>query len=106
MLEWQWKRFEELSREELYEALSLRCAVFVVEQRSPYLEPDRGRGLGEQLIKRSLERLGALYPGAPVRISAQVRQQPFYERFGFHIAGKVYDGSGVPHMEMLRPSSE
>ena len=34
------KRFSELSREELYELLALRQAVFVVEQHCPYLDAD------------------------------------------------------------------
>jgi len=34
------KRYEELTREELYEILKLRVQVFVVEQACPYLEVD------------------------------------------------------------------
>ena len=34
------KRFGELTRDELYEILRVRVAVFVVEQRCPYQEPD------------------------------------------------------------------
>jgi ElaA protein len=40
-----WRRFEELSLDELYDALALRAEVFVAEQRSPYLDVDgRDRG--------------------------------------------------------------
>ena len=38
-LSWTWKRFEALSLDELYDALALRCRVFVLEQ-GPYLDPD------------------------------------------------------------------
>jgi len=38
-LAWTWKRFEALSLDELYDALALRCRVFVLEQ-GPYLDPD------------------------------------------------------------------
>jgi len=38
-LAWTWKRFEALSLDELYDALALRCRVFVLEQ-GPYLGPD------------------------------------------------------------------
>jgi ElaA protein len=38
-LAWTWKRFGALSLDELYDALALRCRVFVLEQ-GPYLDPD------------------------------------------------------------------
>lgn len=38
-LAWSWKRFEALSLDELYDALALRCRVFVLEQGA-YLDPD------------------------------------------------------------------
>ena len=34
------KKFEELTKKELYEVLKARCRVFVVEQTCPYLDPD------------------------------------------------------------------
>ncbi|RJS27249.1 GNAT family N-acetyltransferase [Corallococcus sp. H22C18031201] len=40
MVRWQWKTFSELTVEELYDVLALRSRVFVVEQRSIYLDPD------------------------------------------------------------------
>lgn len=36
---WLWCRFGELGVEHLYDALALRCRVFVLEQ-GPYLDPD------------------------------------------------------------------
>lgn len=38
-LRWTWARFHELSVDDLYDALQLRCRVFVLEQ-GPYLDPD------------------------------------------------------------------
>ena len=38
-LSWTWKRFEALSLDELYDALALRCRVFILEQ-GPYQDPD------------------------------------------------------------------
>lgn len=38
-LAWTWKRFEALSLDELYDALALRCRVFILEQGA-YLDPD------------------------------------------------------------------
>jgi ElaA protein len=37
---WQWSRFSELSPEDLYAALQLREAVFIVEQQCPYNDAD------------------------------------------------------------------
>ena len=36
---WNWSRFGELGVDNLYDALALRCRVFVLEQ-GPYLDPD------------------------------------------------------------------
>lgn len=38
-MNWTWSRFEELGVENLYDALALRCRVFVLEQ-GPYQDPD------------------------------------------------------------------
>ena len=39
-LVWKVSRFEELTINELYEILHLRCKIFVVEQDAPYLDTD------------------------------------------------------------------
>ena len=38
-MNWQWQRFAELGVDNLYDALALRCRVFVLEQGA-YLDPD------------------------------------------------------------------
>jgi ElaA protein len=38
-MNWRWHRFAELGVDNLYDALQLRCRVFVLEQ-GPYLDPD------------------------------------------------------------------
>lgn len=38
-MNWTWQRFAELGVDNLYDALALRCRVFVLEQ-GPYLDPD------------------------------------------------------------------
>lgn len=40
LLQWTWLAWSELGREDLYDALALRSAVFSVEQRCAYLDPD------------------------------------------------------------------
>lgn len=39
-LHWLWSRLESLSVDALYDALALRCRVFVVEQQCAYQDPD------------------------------------------------------------------
>lgn len=39
MLAWQWLRYAELGLDDLYDALALRCRVFILEQGA-YLDPD------------------------------------------------------------------
>jgi ElaA protein len=38
-MRWTWTRFEGLSLDDLYDALALRCRVFILEQ-GPYQDPD------------------------------------------------------------------
>jgi ElaA protein len=38
-MHWAWSRFAELGVDNLYDALALRCRVFILEQ-GPYLDPD------------------------------------------------------------------
>ncbi|MCK5571936.1 MAG: GNAT family N-acetyltransferase, partial [Bacteroidetes bacterium] len=39
-MDWQWRRYQDLSLDELYAILALRQSVFVVEQQSLFLDPD------------------------------------------------------------------
>jgi ElaA protein len=39
-LRFQWSKFHELSAVQVYRILAVRCAVFIVEQSSAYLDPD------------------------------------------------------------------
>ena len=40
LLSWHCQPFDRLDRRDLYALLQLRCAVFIVEQNCPYLDPD------------------------------------------------------------------
>ena len=39
-LSWEWNSFSELDRDKLYEILKFRQEIFVVEQKSWYLDAD------------------------------------------------------------------
>ncbi|UKI04919.1 MULTISPECIES: GNAT family N-acetyltransferase [Variovorax] len=63
----------------------------------------RGQGLGQELLTRGLAHAGALWPGAALRIGAQLYLRKFYASFGFVEVGEPYDEDGIPHIEMLLP---
>jgi ElaA protein len=62
----------------------------------------RGRGLGRELMIRSLALVGAIWPGVGVRIAAQTRLEAFYVSLGFVAIGLPYLEDGIDHTEMLR----
>lgn len=50
MIDWQDLHHSELTVPQLYALLKLRCAVFVVEQRCPYLDVDGDDLVGDNRI--------------------------------------------------------
>ncbi|KAB0635985.1 GNAT family N-acetyltransferase [Burkholderia latens] len=64
--------------------------------------PFRGAGLGNTLISRALEHIGAQWPGAQVSLHAQAHLQRFYGAFGFTPSSDVHDEDGIPHVWMTR----
>lgn len=61
----------------------------------------RGKGLGVELMERSIANCVALYPNQPIRIGAQAHLQKFYGSLGFVSQGDIYDEDGIPHIEMV-----
>ena len=61
ILQWSWKSFDQLTKHELYELLSFRQSIFIVEQQSWYQDTD---GLDEDsqhlLVKDKKELIGYL----------------------------------------------
>ncbi len=147
-MEWSCRSYAELTLADLYDALALRAAVFVVEQRAAYQDLDgndqrcrhvfvrepggamlayarvvpaglifteasvgrvvcasaaRGRGLGREVVARSLAELERWLGPQAVRISAQRYLTEFYRGFAFGEASEEYLEDGIPHVEMLRP---
>lgn len=64
--------------------------------------PARKRGLGRALVHRGIQVVDERFPGAPIRIGAQVYLAHFYEELGFVKASASYLEDGIPHVEMLR----
>lgn len=65
-------------------------------------EPARHRGIGRAIMLEGLRRCAELYPGNPVKVSAQQYLEPFYESLGFRTVGKPYPEDGIWHVDMLR----
>ncbi len=67
--------------------------------------PQRGSGLGRELMQRALALVGESYASESVRvdirISAQLYLQNFYSSLGFTAVSAPYDEDGIPHIEML-----
>lgn len=62
----------------------------------------RRTGAGRALMAEAIRRVGALAPGAPIRIGAQRYLERFYGGFGFVRASDDYDEDGIAHLEMVR----
>jgi ElaA protein len=60
----------------------------------------RASGLGRQIMLRALEETQGLWPGAPIRISAQCYLEDFYTSLGFRGHGEVYPEDDIPHRAM------
>lgn len=62
---------------------------------------ERRTGLGRALMRESIRQAIALFPGSPIKISAQCYLIKFYESFGFQSVGESYLEDGIPHIGML-----
>lgn len=69
------------------------------------IEQERGKGLGRQLTQRCLEEVARIWGQQPIRLSAQAYLVQFYKDFGFQTVGEEYLDAGIPHIEMVRPTS-
>ena len=95
------------------------CAYLrIVQPGQRFVEPSIGRvvtdpsvrrqGLGKELMRRGMAWCAELYPGLPVRISAQQYLERFYADLGFVTdpALAPYDDDGIIHVEMThRPGT-
>jgi ElaA protein len=75
------------------------CSIGRVVSDAEY----RRHGFGFELLQESVRLCEALYPGTPIKISAQVYLIKFYEKFGFRAIGEHYLEDGLPHVAMVRP---
>jgi ElaA protein len=60
----------------------------------------RGEGIGDLLVKKSLEIIKENWPNKKVKISAQAHLKGFYKKHGFVEKGEEYLEDGIPHISM------
>ncbi len=70
--------------------------------RMAVLHPQRGRGLGAQVLAALVQRAREL-GCAEVMLHAQQSARSFYLPHGFEQRGDAFDEVGIPHMEMVLP---
>ncbi len=61
----------------------------------------RGKGIGRELVKRSLVHTEQLFGKVPTKIAAQTYLTRFYSSFGFVKIGEEYLDDGIPHIDMV-----
>jgi ElaA protein len=67
------------------------------------VSPDnRGKRLGEALMREAIAACAKAYPGEEIEISAQAHLQKFYGNIGFVRISDEYLEDGIPHVDMLR----
>ena len=70
--------------------------------RALVLKNQRGKGLGDELVQKSIEIIKGNWPNKKVKISAQAHLNNFYKKHGFTEKGKEYLEDGIPHVSMER----
>jgi ElaA protein len=48
-----------------------------------------------------IRRTREIYPGQPIKLSAQRYLENFYGSLGFVVSGEPYDEDGIPHINMV-----
>ncbi|MEC3881557.1 GNAT family N-acetyltransferase [Parapedobacter sp. 10938] len=60
----------------------------------------RGKGLGAELMRRSIDALYDHHGNKTIKISAQHHLRAFYNRLGFEQTSEPYMDAGILHIEM------
>lgn len=87
----------------------------VIGPGEKFAEPSIGRVIvvqrfrafqyGRALMQAAIALTERSYPGLPIRLSAQSHLQGFYGSLGFVADSAEYMEDGIPHVDMLRPST-
>ncbi len=60
----------------------------------------RGKGIGKEIMKYSIQKCNELYPNQDIFISAQYYLLKFYNELGFTEEGEIYLEDEIPHIQM------
>jgi len=60
----------------------------------------RSKGLGQEIMKASLEAVKTRFKTNKVMVSAQRYLENFYKDLGFKVSGEPYLEDGIPHIRM------
>ena len=63
----------------------------------------RKKGLGRELMQRSIEQLQQLFGKAPIKLGAQLYLKDFYGSLGFVQSSDIYLEDNIQHIEMIKP---
>jgi ElaA protein len=66
----------------------------------------RGKGLGKELIRRSIELCSQYFGDGSIKIGAQLYLVKFYSSFGFKIISEKYLEDGIEHVHMILDPSD
>jgi ElaA protein len=72
-----------------------------VSVRIPY----RGKKLGEEIMKKTIEVVQSRFNGQNIALSAQLYLKEFYDGMGFVAEGDIYDEDGIAHIRMVMHST-
>lgn len=61
----------------------------------------RKKGIGRELMERSIEKMKELFGKDPIKLGAQLYLKKFYESLGFIQSSDVYLEDGIEHIEMI-----
>jgi len=62
----------------------------------------RKKGIGKQLMEKSIETVENLFGNTSIQIGAQLYLEKFYEALGFRKSGEMYLEDGIEHIEMIK----
>lgn len=66
--------------------------------RMAVLPEHRGKGFGAQMLRHLMSHGADQF--SELRLSAQQKAVPFYEKLGFHVCSTPYQDAGIPHLDM------
>ena len=65
------------------------------------ISAERGKGLGSQIVKASIQVAKDKYGPNKIKIAAQSYAKVFYEKEGFVVCSDEFLEDGIPHVEMV-----